>query len=137
MSLTKNSLVAGGSSIQTYLKEGNNINTEPVEEWIVIEDRNLLKNTGYQWRLGDRDFNIRLVSLWAITTGNIVITIQNKGTNVIILAINNTQAASGFVFPTLVLPSKLDILITPAENVASLFLFAKEIAIPVVTNLSR
>jgi hypothetical protein len=137
MSLQKTAITVGGGSLQVYLKDGNNLHTEFVEEWIVIEDQNLIRNTNYFWRLSDRNFNVRLVSLWATTTGQINLTLQNRGTVLFTLAISNTSAASGFVFPPVVISSKKDLVISGAQDITRLFMTAKEVSICETIVLSR
>jgi hypothetical protein len=137
MSLVKGSIIVGGSSLQTYAKDGNNLHSEFVEEWIVIEDQNLAININHYWRLRDKETSIRLVSLWASTTNNIVFKIANQGIDILNLTISSAQASAGFVFPVLVLPAKYDIVIVPSAAIARLFLFAKQVAIAENFSLAR
>ncbi|MGL5878209.1 MAG: hypothetical protein ACRC2V_10575 [Xenococcaceae cyanobacterium] len=137
MSLQKGALIVGGGSLQTYLKDGNNLHTEFVEEWILIEDQNLLKNTSFYWRLSDRNFDIRLVGLWATTTGNITINIQSRGVNLFPIVVTNVQAASGYNFSSLIVPSKYDLAISCPQDITKLFLIAKQISICENFPLSR
>lgn len=137
MSLVKGSINTGGNSLQSYLKDGNNLHTEFVEEWILIEDQNIAASTGCLWRLSERDLNVRLVSLWANTTGSILVNVQSRGTAFFSIAITNAQATNGYLFPTFIVPSKFDLTITPSAATSKLFLTAKEIAITENSFLAR
>lgn len=137
MSLTKGSLIVGGGSLQTYLKDGNNLHTEFVEEWILIEDSGLVKNTNYTLRLSDRNFDLRPVSLWATTTGNITLKIQLRGTDIFSFTVTAAQSANGYGIQNLIVPSKYDLVFTPAEAVTRFFLTAKQISICENLPLSR
>jgi len=135
--LNKTAISVGGGSLQVYQKDGNNLHTDFVEEWILIEDQNLAKNTNFFWRLSDREFNIKLVSLWAVTTGTITFSLQSRGTSLLSFPITNTQAANGFLFPALVVPAKFDLVLNSAQDITKLFLTAKEISICENLPLSR
>lgn len=135
--LNKSAIIVGGGSLQVYQKDGNNLHTEFVEEWILIEDQNIAKNVSAFWRLNERDFYVRLVSLWAVTTGNITINIQSRGLNLLPIVITNTQAANGYIFPSLIVPSKFDLSLICTQDITKLFMTAKEISICENLPLSR
>ncbi|MGL5805391.1 MAG: hypothetical protein ACRC11_08100 [Xenococcaceae cyanobacterium] len=135
--LNKTAISVGGGSLQVYQKDGNNLHTEFIEEWILIEDQNLLKNTNVYWRLNERDFNVRLVSLWAVTTGDITINIQSRGVVIFPILIAKTQANNGYNFPSLIVPSKFDLAISCTQDITKLFITAKEISICENLPLSR
>jgi hypothetical protein len=137
MSLVKNSLIAGGQSLQTYLKDGNNLHTENVAEWIVLEDQGLSAATNYYWRLSERETHVQLMSLWAVTTNNITLKIQSRGVDLFPITISGVLAATGFPFLGLVLPYKYDILVNGMAAISRILITAKEVSIPEMISFSR
>lgn len=135
--LNKAAIQVGGGSLQVYQKDGNNLHTEFVEEWIILEDQNLAKNTNYFWRLSNKDFTVRLVSLWANTTGTITLKLQNQGIDILSIPITNTQASNGYVFPALIVPSNFVLVLTCPQDIIKLFMTAKEVSVCENLSFSR
>lgn len=137
MSLIKSSLVAGGSSLQTYVKDGNNIHTDSIEEWIFLEATDLALNTDYFWRISEQNRVIRLMSLWAVTTGTIYLRLQYQRTDTFLVSYSGIQANAGIAFPSFVIPPKYDLAMSFNAPVSNLILTAKEVSVTETLTLSK
>ncbi len=128
--LIKTSIPVGNGAIQTYQKNGLNVNTEGVEEYLIFEAIALDANEGRVFKASNS--YIRLLSLWALnTTGNITLSIRTGPANTLLttLTINNAIATTGFTFPFFILIPEQDFLVSSNQPVGYLKIFAKQVYI--------
>lgn len=129
MSLIKSSLVAGGSSLQTYLRDGNNIHTEQIGEWIFVEGEGFSSEDIGYWRLSGKGLNVQLFSLWGNVNGTLTLTLQYRDNPVFQISLAASDIAKGISFPTLIIPKRFDLVFSTTGFISKIFLTAKEIAI--------
>jgi hypothetical protein len=130
--IAKSSLLAGNGSVQTFLKDGLHVNSEPISEYILFEASSIAANTTKKFYFKDRNIAIALKTIWFTPSGtnfNATFTVRSETTNLYSIPI--VTSANVLSLPLIIAKPNYDLAIVtpPGLSLTNVLIIAQTVYI--------